>query len=310
VGDLTSHAYLADSKDVLYREVSDLLFDVDLSMANLECVVCPPVVRELVIRPDEGPALYHDRASFVAARGPSGEGFRFVAAACNHSLDFGEVGVDSTVRALEEAGIAYAELTARGADPCRATILERRGLRVGVVAYTFGLNAHRPPEDRPQIVHQMALNDGVAGCDFGQVTRQIEHCRSEDVDFIVAQLHWGLEHEHYPVPEQVELAHHLAELGVDAILGHHPHVVQPMELYRTKRDPRRLVPIYYSRGNLITPFSALHACTSYVARITIAKGAVGDEPPSAYVGSAEVVEVRQVADDARGQIRIVRLPRA
>jgi len=310
VGDLMSHAYLAGSKDALYSEVSDLIFDVDLPMANLECVVCPPIVGDPVVRLDAPPVLHHDRASFAAATGACGKRFGFVAAACNHSLDYGEAGVDSTIRALEEAEIAYGGLTARNADPYRATILERRGVRVGAVAYTFGLNARKAPEDRPRIVHRMALNDGVAASTFDQLTRQIEHCRAEGVDFLVVQLHWGFEHEYYPIAEQIELAHHLAELGADAIIGHHPHVVQPMELFRTKRDPLRLVPIYYSLGNLITPLSVLHACTSHVARITLARGAMDGGSPRVYVRSADVVTVRQVADDARRQIRLVRSPPA
>ena len=108
------------------------------------------------------------------------------------------------------------------------------------------------------------------------------------------------------MPSRFELAHHLAELGADAIIGHHPHVVQPMELFRIRRDPVRLVPIYYSLGNLISPFSVLHACTSHVARITLARGAVEGGSPRVYVRSADVVTVRQVADHARRQIRIVR----
>jgi poly-gamma-glutamate synthesis protein (capsule biosynthesis protein) len=63
-----------------------------------------------------------------------------------------------------------------------------------------------------------------------------------NVDFIVVQLHWGMEFEMYPRPEQLEVAHHIAELGADAIIGHHPHVLQPVEVYHGK-------PILYSLGN-------------------------------------------------------------
>lgn len=105
----------------------------------------------------------------------------------------------------------------------------------------------------------------VEAADLDQLTRQIEHARGAGVDFLVGSPPLGLEHELYPIPEQLELAHHLAELGVDAVLGHHPHVLQPMELYRTRRDPRRLVPIYYSLGNLINPFTAPDSCRSGVA---------------------------------------------
>jgi poly-gamma-glutamate synthesis protein (capsule biosynthesis protein) len=79
------------------------------------------------------------------------------------------------------------------------------------------------------------------------------------------------------MPEQVELAHELAERGVDAIIGHHPHVIQPMELYTTKRDKNRMVPIYYSLGNLINAFSAEELCQSAVAKLSLSKGKYNDE---------------------------------
>ncbi|HVJ88494.1 MAG TPA: CapA family protein [Labilithrix sp.] len=306
VGDLMSHPYLASSGDVLYEDVSDLIFGADVPMANLECVVNPPYSKELQIRTDDAAVLYYDEESFAVATGTSGKRFRFLAAACNHSLDFGEAGVDSTIRALENSGIAFGGLTARDGDPFRPTLLEHRGIRVGPIAYTFGLNGKRPPAHRPDIVHRMALNDGIAANDFVQLSRQVARCKSEGIDFLVAHLHWGLEHELYPTPEQIELAHRLAELGVDAIIGHHPHVLQPMELYRTKRDPHRVVPIYYSLGNLITPFTAEHVCRSGVARLTLAKGTLGDGPEQVYVRSAELIEVSQLADEASKKIRIVR----
>ena len=129
-GDLMSHTYLADSKDELYAAVSDLIFDADISTANLECVVDPPVEKELAISLHTAPSLYYDEHAFAAARGAS-KRFTFLAGACNHSLDFGEVGVDRTIRALDDAGIAFAGLTRRDDDPFRATIIERRGFRIG-----------------------------------------------------------------------------------------------------------------------------------------------------------------------------------
>jgi poly-gamma-glutamate synthesis protein (capsule biosynthesis protein) len=107
-----------------------------------------------------------------------------------------------------------------------------------------------------------------------------------------------MEYELYPRPGQIELAHHLAELGVDAIVGHHPHVVQPVEYYRTRRDAERVVPVFYSLGNLTNPFSAPHLCRSGVARVALARGATKDGNWRTYVKSATLSEVVQVADIA------------
>src|SRR4029079_3733075 len=125
-------------------------------------------------------------------------------------------GVASTVRSLIAEGIAFHGINAREPDAFRATIIRKKGFTIGLLAYTFGLNAHKPPAERPHIVNTLRLNDGVAANDFSQLERQLQHCREERVDFIVAHLHWGLEHEFYPTPEQVEIADYLVEMGVDA----------------------------------------------------------------------------------------------
>ena len=126
-----------------------------------------------------------------------------------------------------------------------------------------------------------------------------------------SQLHWGLEHEAYPRPRQLDVAHHLAEMGFDIILGHHPRVVQPMEAYRTRRDPDRVVPIFYSLGNLVNPFSHPAFRVGGVARIELAKGVCPDGATRTYVERASRAETFQEIDERRRTPRIVqRQPRA
>lgn len=292
-GDLMSHPYLARSGDSLYGELAALLFGADVSMANLECVVLDrPLELTIDATSKAGPPLVLAREAFEVAAGS----WSFLAAACNHSLDFGEPGVASTLAALRQRRIAFHGLNEREEDADRATLIEKRGVRLGLVAHTFGCNGHRPPPHRPRIVNRMRLNGAAADLDLAPLRAQLRHCEEAGVDFVVAQLHWGLEFELYPRPEQVEVAHRLAELGVDLILGHHPHVVQPVEHYRTRRDPLRVVPIYYSLGNLINPFSAPFMCRSSVAAIELVKGSRPGGPPRTYVRRASVVAVDQHAD--------------
>ncbi|MCC6662937.1 MAG: CapA family protein [Polyangiaceae bacterium] len=101
--------------------------------------------------------------------------------------------------------------------------------------------------------------------------------------------------------------HCLAERGVDAIIGHHPHVVQPVEHYRTRRDPQRVVPIYYSLGNLINPCTARFLCHSRVARLALAKGTCSDGTVRTYVSRAESEDVLQVADESRRTVFLKQL---
>lgn len=96
-------------------------------------------------------------------------------------------------------------------------------------------------------------------------------------------------------------------MGVDAIFGHHPHVIQPAEYYRTRRDPARVVPIFYSLGNLVTPFSAPFLCRSLIARLELAKG-IAEGATRTYVGRVQLAEVMQIADDEQRTLRLRRMP--
>ena len=303
VGDLMIHPYLERSTDALYADVADTIFGADIVMGNLEFVVLDRA-RPLAMNMRTGPTPAFKPAEFHVVTGGDRWHYDFLAAACNHSLDFDEAGVASTIEALRGRGIAFHGLNERDDDAERVTVLERAQVRVGVVAHTFGLNGRRPPAGRPRIVNRMRLNESLERIDFSPLELQLRHCRDARVDFVVAHLHWGMEFEFYPRPEQLELAHRIAELGVDAIIGHHPHVLQPMEYYRTLRDPDRVVPIFYSLGNLTVPFTTPYLCRSGVARLEVAKGVDRDGTSRAYVKDARVVEVKQVSDLGRKVVAI------
>lgn len=306
VGDLMSHAWLAGSADTLYRDVEELVFGADVAMANLECVVLPAAAAPLTFETQAGPPLHFDPPAFEVVRGSGARAFTFMATACNHSLDFGPDGVASTIDALRSRRVSFHGVNEREEDARAMTLLEANGIQIGVVSFTFGLNARRPPADRPWLVNRTNLNDPGREVDLTALEGQLAHGRREGVDFVVAQLHWGMEYEHYPRPAQLELAHRLAELGVDAIVGHHPHVLQPAEWYRTRRDPARVVPVFYSLGNLTNPFSAPYLCRSGVARIDLARGTSADGTVRTYVKGASLTELEQVADPARRSLSLRR----
>jgi len=294
-GDLMSHPFLGNSGASLYREAADLVLGADVSMANLEGVVQENAVR-LQIDPRTGPPLVLPRKSFDIVTTYGERRYEFLATACNHSLDFGEPGVANTLAALKKAGIATNGVNETDDDAERPCIIEKRGISLGIAAYTFGLNAYVPPVHRPRIVNHLPLNRSVEDIDFAPLEAHIRYCGRHGVDFVIAHLHWGMEFELFPRPEQLAVAHRIAELGVDCIIGHHPHVLQPVEYYRTLRDANRIVPIYYSLGNLVNPFSDHWLCRSGVARVDLVKGVCADGTPKTYVERADLVEIDQAMD--------------
>jgi poly-gamma-glutamate synthesis protein (capsule biosynthesis protein) len=67
---------------------------------------------------------------------------------------------------------------------------------------------------------------------------------ADSTDLVVAQMHWGIEYQHEPAKNQIALAHKLIEAGAGIVIGHHPHVVGGIEIYKNK-------PIFYSLGNFV-----------------------------------------------------------
>lgn len=303
-GDLMDHPYLARSGGVLYAGIEDRLFDADISTANLECVIAPEV-RAFSIKTSEAPPLAYRPGGFDVVKGSSRRNYTFVSTASNHSLDCGEDGVVATRASLRDAGIAFHGVNEVAEDADRATVVEHRGIRVAMLSHTFGLNAKRPPADKPWIVNRTNLNAPVREIDLSQLRRQLGWCRDHDVDLVVAHLHWGLEHEYYPRPEQRQVAHELAEGGVDVLIGHHPHVLQPVEHYRTRRDPDRVVPIYYSLGNLVNPFTHPAFRLGGIARLTAAKGRTSTGERRTYLRDAHCVRVFQTIDTDNRRIQLV-----
>lgn len=305
-GDLLDHPWLGRSGGWLYERVAETVFGADLAMANLECVVDPGAAGALVIRLNATAPLALSRSHFDAVKGHEGRCFGFFATANNHSLDFGRDGVSSTRAALSANRIATHGMNESFEESERASLLDVAGVSVAVVSWTFGLNGKRPPDDRPWIVNRAPLNDSPRDVTLAGLETQLAWSRSVGADFVVAQLHWGLEHELFPRRVQVEMAHHLAELGVDLVVGHHPHVVQPMEAYRTRRDRARVVPIYYSLGNLVNPFTHPLYRRGAVARVRLAKGTDANGIARTYVSEATMHHVEQRLE--RGdRLRIVEL---
>jgi poly-gamma-glutamate capsule biosynthesis protein CapA/YwtB (metallophosphatase superfamily) len=113
---------------------------------------------------------------------------------------------------------------------------------------------------------------------------RIKAARAAGRDLVMLVLHWGAEWEFYPNPKQLGYGNKLAELGADAIIAQHPHVIQPIEIYRPHSDPDKQVPILNSLGNL-TPIAAPpYTVVSLVANLRISTGKLNGEKRTMVTG--------------------------
>ena len=186
--------------------------------------------------------------------------------------------------------------------------MSSNGIKIGFVAATYGVNCRPYPGDRTWLVNHVRFHRVDAAPDLSLLERQIGRCRSTGCDLVVLALHWGLENELWPRPDQLEMTHSLAESGADVILSHHAHNIQPFELYRPERDPNRVVPIFYGLGNLSCPMAAPHNVVSLVVNLEMAKGRL-DGNKKTLVRGFTITPVIQMEEEDGGvnRLRIHRL---
>lgn len=277
-GDLMPAEGLEGSQNFYYENVADVLLEVDLSFANLEAPVTQQKIEVNFVGGDSPPLMGFSPAEFPVISGHAGRSFTALSFANNHSMDHGLEGIETTQAAMDAAGIVGIGGHRNLEDCGRATFIERNGIRIGFISATFGLNGFDLPEEEQHRVHVARLSSNKFPPDQTLLRRQIDDCREKGCDFIVASIHWGYECEFFPRQSQVKMAHELVESGVDMILGHHPHVIQPVEYYRPARDPQRTAIIAYSLGGLgFRWYTAPHFCLGLILNMELAKGRVGGQ---------------------------------
>ena len=213
--------------DSIYGDVKDLFADCDVVLGNLECTL--PGVGETV--PTEPRVI----ATPELVRTVKPAGFNVLTLANNHAFDCLAAGFHHVRGLLDELGIAHFGAGDNLEEASRPAVLEANGIRIAFLAAV----------GRRTGAAHVATTDhwGVAPMDVDRLADDIRRLRDE-VHHVILSLHWGEERFLIPSPEQVEQAHRLADAGASMIIGHHPHVIQGMEVYRG-------VPIIYSLGNLV-----------------------------------------------------------
>jgi poly-gamma-glutamate synthesis protein (capsule biosynthesis protein) len=148
-------------------------------------------------------------------------GYDACSTASNHAMDRGAAGVAATLEVLDRAGLRHDGTARDAAEAAASTVVDVRGLPVGLLSYAYGLNGGRLPSGRPWLVDLV---------DPARIPEDARAARRAGARFVVVLLHWGQENQAAPTPSQRDLARRLlAAPEVDLILGHHAHVVQPIE---------------------------------------------------------------------------------
>jgi len=284
VGDLMFAKLLEESKDRMYSLVEDQIFGADLAFANLESTLTSGEVKEMAVaEKGDTPYINITPGQYEALVKHKGSTFDILQLANNHILDCGEEGISTTIDQLERDRIAFVGAYVSEADSRSVKSIQIGTIKIGWVAHTWSVNFKPPPEDRPWICDVTPFHTEEKP-DTSRIEEQIRQARAEGCDLVILALHWGLEHEFYPHPDQLVWARRFAEAGADAIIGHHPHVIQFTEIYRPERNPDQAVPILYSLGNLTPAYSAPATVLSLIANLRIGTGRLDGEPKTLITG--------------------------
>lgn len=190
-----------------------------------------------------------------ALDGIVGAGFTLFSIANNHILDYGPTGLSDTIRNIETHGANHSGAGMTITEARAPAFIRVKGVRVALLAYsaTFPESFYAGP--------------GTPGTAF-----PMEEFLDEDVpraksssDLVIVSFHWGQELMETPKDYQRDLAHRAVDLGANIVFGHHPHVVQSIEVYHGGI-------IFYSLGNFAFGSYSEKVKDSIIARVFVTPG--------------------------------------
>ncbi len=242
-----------------FRYIRPFIEDADIAIGNLEVTLAGP--------PYNGyPAFSSPDALAKAA---SEAGFDVMVQSNNHALDRGVKGFNRTLDVLDTLGLIHTG-TFRNADERAVNyplILEKNNIRIALLNYTYGTNGLviQPPG----IINRI---------DTMVIRSDLQKAGLANPDFVVVTMHWGEEYQRTENLQQQKLASFLFRNGADAVIGSHPHVVQPVRKhYPNPLDTAAYNLVVYSLGNFVSNQRAQYKDGGIIFRMELAKTSRGTE---------------------------------
>lgn len=197
----------------MFQQVSQTISGADLAICHLETPLARPG------GPFEGFPTFSVPPQVL--QGVKQAGYDGCSTASNHSIDKGEAGVVRTIEAFEAAKLGHTG-TFRSAEQANTPLVYTvHGVKVAHLAYASNFNGLSRPPGKEWLANRI---------EPAKVIDMAKRARDAGAEIVVLSLHWGTEYQHEPDADQQSLAQELvASPDIDVILGHHAHVVQPIE---------------------------------------------------------------------------------
>lgn len=236
--------------DTCFQLVRDRISAADLAGVNFETT--------LGGEPYTGYPLFSSPDAFAFSLKDTGFDLFFLAN--NHALDRGRKGVERTIELLDSIGIKHTGTfkSIETRDLYYPLMIIKNGIRIAFLNYTYDTNG--------LIVREP---NWVNVTDTNLIKQDLTRTQLYKPDIIIAQMHWGEEYRTIPSSHQRKQAEVLLRHGVRIVIGHHPHVVQPLVIDKENDSIRNV--IYYSLGNFISNQQQPNTDGGMLAEIVIQK---------------------------------------
>lgn len=239
---------------VMFRSIKPYIEKADFAMANLETTLSGKEKNYT------GYPMFNSPE--VLAKNIKDSGFDMLTTANNHSLDRRFEGVVKTIENLDKVGLLHTGTYKTKEDSEQILVKDINGIKVAFLAYTYGTNGI-------EVEEKFAVNL----IDENKIIEDIKKAKALNVDMIIASTHFGVEYVTTQNKVQEDLVNFLFENGVDAVLGSHPHVLQPMEIKTVKDvygiEKERFV--IYSQGNIVANMPSRYKNSGIIVNLNIRK---------------------------------------
>ena len=261
-GDLLMHKPIFDNRSLvqqddgsydfshIFKYFTETLQRYDYAIANLETTFGGDGF------PYQGNPAFNCPDAFLPSVVEAG--YDMLLTANNHSYDTLMTGITRTLEQVRGAGLATIG-TRLSEEENRYEIVEINGIRLGMICYTYTsglsdagvprLNGNSPVE-KPELVNWFHYRNPDKM--YGEIEQILADMEAEGVDATMLFIHWGNEYELTENGYQNQEAQALCDLGIDVIVGGHPHVVQPVEVLTSTVDPEHNTICIYSLGNAVS----------------------------------------------------------
>lgn len=217
-----------------FAVIKDIVGKSDLSVVNLETTIA---------KDESDMSGYPEFATHEnVIKAFKETGFDVVSTANNHAYDRRLKGIDRTIEIIEKYGLKRTG-TFKENESTNPLIVDVKGIKVGFFSYSQMLNGYE----------KLMLNSGrdtaVNLIDMDKIKKDVDYLKKNHADVIMCYMHWGEEYSDYPNSYQKNTFKKLSDMGVDLVIGSHPHTIQKSEVIENNGKKSYCV---YSLGNLVS----------------------------------------------------------